>query len=91
MGLVRELLRLNHLPGSQMVHELFAGGVSVVVFDNLSTGRRWVVAEGVPLIVDEIGDQRLVARPICTTIELCAPLPELLPSAGPERPIFVRS
>jgi UDP-glucose 4-epimerase len=48
--------------GSQMVHELVDAGEHVVVLDNLSTGHRWAVAEGVPLIVGETGDQPLVAR-----------------------------
>ncbi len=48
--------------GSQMVHELVDAGEQVVVLDNLSTGQRWAVAEGVPLVVGETGDQPLVAR-----------------------------
>jgi len=48
--------------GSHMVHELVDAGEHVVVLDNLSTGHRWAVAEGVPLIVGETGDQPLVAR-----------------------------
>jgi UDP-glucose 4-epimerase len=48
--------------GSQMVHELADAGERVVVLDNLSTGHRWAVAEGVPLIVGETGDQPLVTR-----------------------------
>jgi UDP-glucose 4-epimerase len=48
--------------GSQMVRELADAGEHVVVLDNLSTGHRWAVAEGVPLIVGETGDQPLVAR-----------------------------
>ena len=48
--------------GSQMVHELVDAGEHVVVLDNLSTGHRWAVAEGVPLIVGETGDQPLVTR-----------------------------
>ena len=48
--------------GSQMVHELTGAGEPVVVLDNLSTGHRWAVAEGVPLVVGETGDQALVAR-----------------------------
>jgi len=46
--------------GSQMVHDLADAGEAVVVLDNLSTGHRWAVAEGVPLIVGETGDQALV-------------------------------
>ena len=48
--------------GSQMVHDLVDAGERVVVLDNLSTGHRWAVAEGVPLIVGETGDQPLVTR-----------------------------
>jgi UDP-glucose 4-epimerase len=48
--------------GSQMVHELADAGERVVVLDNLSTGHRWAVAEGVPLVVGETGDQPLVTR-----------------------------
>jgi UDP-glucose 4-epimerase len=48
--------------GSHMVHELADAGERVVVLDNLSTGHRWAVAEGVPLIVGETGDQPLVTR-----------------------------
>jgi UDP-glucose 4-epimerase len=48
--------------GSQMVHELVDAGEAVVVLDNLSTGHRWAVAAGVPLVVGETGDQPLVTR-----------------------------
>ena len=48
--------------GSQMVHELVDASERVVVLDNLSTGHRWAVAEGVPLIVGETGDQALVTQ-----------------------------
>jgi len=48
--------------GSHMVYELVDAGEHVVVLDNLSTGHRWAVAEGVPLIVGETGDQPLVTR-----------------------------
>ena len=48
--------------GSQMVLELAEAGEGVVALDNLSTGHRWAVAEGVPLIVGESGDQPLVTR-----------------------------
>jgi len=48
--------------GSQMVHELVDAGERVVVLDNLSTGHRWAVAEGTPLVVGETGDQPLVLR-----------------------------
>src|ERR1700689_3109265 len=48
--------------GSQMVHELVGAGERVIVLDNLSTGHRWAVPDGVPLIVGETGDQPLVTR-----------------------------
>ncbi|MFY9760531.1 MAG: UDP-glucose 4-epimerase GalE, partial [Xanthobacteraceae bacterium] len=48
--------------GSQMVHDLVDAGERVIVLDNLSTGHRWAVPDGVPLIVGETGDQTLVAR-----------------------------
>jgi len=48
--------------GSQMVHELVDAGERVVVLDNLSTGHRWAVAEGVQLLVGETGDQPLVTE-----------------------------
>jgi UDP-glucose 4-epimerase len=48
--------------GSHMVLELADAGERVVVLDNLSTGHRWAVPEGVPLVVGESGDQPLVAK-----------------------------
>ncbi len=48
--------------GSHMVHELVDAGERVVVLDNLSTGHRWAIAEGVPLVVGETGDEPLVMR-----------------------------
>ncbi len=48
--------------GSQMVRDLADTGERVVVLDNLSTGHRWAVPEGIPLIVGETGDQPLVTR-----------------------------
>ncbi len=48
--------------GSHMVLELVDAGERVVVLDNLSAGFPWAVAEGVPLIVGDTGDQTLVAR-----------------------------
>jgi UDP-glucose 4-epimerase len=47
--------------GSHMVHELVDAGEAVVVLDNLATGFDWAVADGVPLIVGDTGDQPLVA------------------------------
>jgi UDP-glucose 4-epimerase len=48
--------------GSHMVHELVDAGERVVVLDNLSTGHRRAVAEGVPLVIGDTGDQPLVTR-----------------------------
>jgi UDP-glucose 4-epimerase len=48
--------------GSQMMNELRDAGEPVVVLDNLSTGHRWAVPDGVPLIVGETGDQPLVSK-----------------------------
>jgi UDP-glucose 4-epimerase len=47
--------------GSHMVHELADAGEAVVALDNLATGFDWAVAEGVPLIVGDTGDQPRVA------------------------------
>jgi UDP-glucose 4-epimerase len=48
--------------GSHMVHELRDAGERVVVLDNLSTGHRGAIAEDVPLIVGETGEQALVTK-----------------------------
>jgi UDP-glucose 4-epimerase len=48
--------------GSHMVLELRDAGEKVVVLDNLSTGRKWAVPDGVPLLVGETGDQALVTN-----------------------------
>ncbi len=48
--------------GSHMVYALLAAGERVVVLDNLSTGFKWAIASGVPLVVGETGDEVLVAR-----------------------------
>jgi UDP-glucose 4-epimerase len=45
-----------------MVYALIDAGERVIVLDNLSTGHRWAVAAGVPLVVGESGDQPLVSR-----------------------------
>src|SRR5215213_7294453 len=50
--------------GSHMVYALVAAGERVVVLDNLSTGFDWAIAEGVPLVMGETGDQALVAKVI---------------------------
>jgi UDP-glucose 4-epimerase len=48
--------------GSHMVLERGDAGERVVVLDNLSTGFSWAVAEDVPLVAGDSGDQALVAR-----------------------------
>src|SRR3954471_11536550 len=48
--------------GSHMVYALVAAGERAVVLDNLTTGFDWAIADGVPLIQGETGDQALVAR-----------------------------
>jgi UDP-glucose 4-epimerase len=48
--------------GSHMVHALVDAGERAVVLDNLSTGFDWAVADGVPIVVGETGDQPLVAK-----------------------------
>src|SRR5947208_2446199 len=48
--------------GSHMVYALLAAGEKPVVLDNLSTGFDWAIAEGVPLMVGETGDQALVSK-----------------------------
>jgi UDP-glucose 4-epimerase len=48
--------------GSHMVHALLESGESVTVLDNLSTGFKWALPAGVPLIVGETGDEALVSR-----------------------------
>src|SRR6202521_6214662 len=46
--------------GSHMVHELVDAGERVVVLDNLSTGFDWAIPPGVPTIVGDVGDARLL-------------------------------
>ena len=48
--------------GSHMVLALLDAGEPIVVLDNLSTGFRWAVPEGVPLIIGDTGDQVLMSR-----------------------------
>jgi UDP-glucose 4-epimerase len=50
--------------GSHMVLELLDAGEQPVVLDNLSTGFRWAVPEGVPLIIGDFGDRALVDQVI---------------------------
>ena len=48
--------------GGHMVLELMDAGETPVILDNLSTGERWSVPEGVPLIVGDFGDAGLVEK-----------------------------
>jgi UDP-glucose 4-epimerase len=50
--------------GSHMVHELHDAGEQVVVLDNLSTGFRFLLPGGVPMVVGNTGDQELVTKVI---------------------------
>ncbi|MBD2749015.1 UDP-glucose 4-epimerase GalE [Microvirga sp. BT688] len=52
--------------GGHMVLALLDAGHRPIVFDNLSTGFRWSIPEGVPLIVGDIGDFELVLRTLQT-------------------------
>src|SRR5437879_2284644 len=48
--------------GSHMVYAMVAAGEKPVVLDHLSTGFDWAIAEGVPLVMGETGDQALVSN-----------------------------
>jgi UDP-glucose 4-epimerase len=48
--------------GSHMVHALLDAGERVVVLDNLSSGFKWAVATGTPLVIGDTGDEALLAR-----------------------------
>ena len=48
--------------GGHMVLALLDAGHKPVVFDNLSTGFRWSIPDGVPLVVGDIGDYELVLQ-----------------------------
>jgi UDP-glucose 4-epimerase len=48
--------------GSHMVLDLVDFGEDVVVLDNLSTGQRWAVADEIPFITGDTGDQLLVEQ-----------------------------
>ena len=50
--------------GSHTVLELLDAGEKPVVLDDLSTGFRWAVPEGVPLVVGDDGDEDLVTETI---------------------------
>jgi UDP-glucose 4-epimerase len=52
--------------GGHMVLGLLDAGEKPIVLDNLSTGFRWAVPEGVELIVGDFGDAELVSRLIET-------------------------
>src|SRR5260370_6099582 len=46
--------------GSQMAYQLVDSGERVVVLDNLSTGFDWAIPSGVPAVVGDVGDARLL-------------------------------
>jgi UDP-glucose 4-epimerase len=48
--------------GSHMVYEFLGAGERVVALDDLSTGFRWAVPDGVPFHVGDIGDEKAVAK-----------------------------
>jgi UDP-glucose 4-epimerase len=48
--------------GSHMVLQLLDAGEKAVVLDDLSTGHRWAVPDGVPLIVGDDGDEDLITE-----------------------------
>ena len=50
--------------GSHMVLELLDAGEKPIVLDDLSTGFRWAVPDGVPFIEGQCGNQDLVSRVI---------------------------
>jgi UDP-glucose 4-epimerase len=52
--------------GGHMVLALLDAGHQPIVFDNLSTGFRWALPEGVPLVVGDVGDFELVLRTLQT-------------------------
>ncbi len=52
--------------GGHMVLALLDAGHKPVVFDNLSTGFRWSVPDGVPLVVGDVGDYELVLQTLQT-------------------------
>jgi UDP-glucose 4-epimerase len=47
--------------GSHMVYELADRGEQPVVIDDFSSGFEWAIPSGVPVFVEDIGDQRRVA------------------------------
>ena len=48
--------------GSHMVRDLADAGERVIVLDNLSTGFDWAIPKGVPLVVGDTGDRKLVGQ-----------------------------
>jgi UDP-glucose 4-epimerase len=50
--------------GSHMVLELLGPGEELVVLDDLSTGSKHVVPSSVPLVIGDVGDERLVSQVI---------------------------
>src|SRR5256885_7101032 len=48
--------------GSHMAYELADRGEQPVVIDDFSSGFEWAIPSGVPVYVEDIGDQRRVAR-----------------------------
>ena len=50
--------------GSHMVLALLDSGQDVCVIDNLSTGYRWAIPQGVPFIEADVGDQEAVSTVI---------------------------
>ncbi|WP_230532228.1 UDP-glucose 4-epimerase GalE [Microvirga roseola] len=48
--------------GGHMVLALLDAGFKPVVLDNLSTGFRWSVPDGVPVVVGDVGDYELVLQ-----------------------------
>jgi UDP-glucose 4-epimerase len=46
--------------GSQMAYQLVDTGERVVVLDNLSSGFDWAIRRGVPTVVGDVGDARLL-------------------------------
>src|SRR5262245_18755023 len=53
--------------GSAIAHHLIDRGHEVAVFDNLSTGKREAIPEGVPLILGDCGDSDTLAKALKET------------------------
>ncbi len=51
--------------GSHTLHQLVKKGEKVIALDNLYSGFRWAVPQGVELVVGNMGDQELTAQLIC--------------------------